>query len=95
MRTHRTVLTILQRVFVVIEDLSIFLSHVLAKHWNDLVSCLMIIGQQVHSKLVVNVLGDCLSLVMLLGRFDAKLVILDSYCHGRGPVFHWGHAFLA
>ena len=81
MRSHGTVLAVLKRVFVFIEDLGIGLSYMLTKHRDNLVTCLMVEGQQVHTKLIVDVLGHSLPFVVLFGSLIAILVVLNASGH--------------
>ena len=93
--SHRILLAILQLVFFLVEDLAIGLAKMLCKHWNRLVVCLMVECQQMHAKLVVDVLCHCLSLVVLLGCLYTKWIVLNALLDGRSPVLDRGHAFLA
>ena len=95
MRSHGAGFPMLEVVLVFIEDLRVRLANVLAEHRYGLVPRLVVEGQQVHAKLVVDVLGDGFALVVLLGRFDAILLVLNATGDARCPVFHRCHAFLA
>ena len=95
MRSHRTILSILKGVLILIKDLSIFLPNVLTKHGNCLVPRLMIKCQQVHAELVIYVLGDCFSFIVLLRSFDAILLVLNPASHCGSPILDRRHALLS
>ena len=75
---HGAILTLLQLIFLLVEDLVIGLPKVLTEQWDCVVACLVVVSQQVHTKLVVDVFCDRLTLIVLLCRFVAMRVLLDA-----------------
>ena len=95
MRSHRAVLSILKSVLIFVEDLGVRLSDVLAKHGDGLVARLMVKSQQMHAKLIINVLGDGLTFIVLLCRFDTILLVLDTASHSGSPILDGRHTLLS
>lgn len=79
LRAHSILLPILELVFLVVEDLTIGLAVVLAEHRDCLVACPMIKGKKMNAELVVDILRRCFTLIVFLGLFDAKSVILHTF----------------
>ena len=71
------------------------LPQMLSKERDGIVACLVVVGKQMHTKLVVDVLCDSLSLVVLLGCFVAMRVLLDALRDRGGPIFDRSHAPLS
>lgn len=75
---HGTILTLLELVFFLVKDLVIGLPQMLSKERDSIVARLVVVGKQMHTKLVVDVLCDSLSFIVLLRCFVAMRVLLDA-----------------
>ena len=93
MRSHCTCLAILEIVLVFVKDVCVCLPDMLAKHRDGFIPRLVVESQQMHSKLVVDVLGHCLAFVVLLRGFNAILLVLNPARNRRGPILNRRHAF--
>ena len=71
----------LEIVLVFVEDLSVCLSDMFTKHGYGFIPSLMIESQQVHSKLIVDVLCNRFSFIVLFSRLDAIFLVLNPTCH--------------
>lgn len=70
------------------------LPDVLTEERDHFVTSLVIEGQKVHSKLVVDEFGHSFPIVVLLGSLRTVDIVLDSPRDSRDPVFDRRHAFL-
>lgn len=94
MAPHGAILPILEGVFSVVEDLMVCLPDVLAEKRDHFIPCLVVKGQKVDSKLIVDELGHCLTVVVLFSRLWTMDIVLDSLRDCGDPILDRCHALL-